>query len=204
MKHVTGLLGQIWYMRQFESVIVYGKGATFDPEAHKRLKNPCIIAINDAVNKLTHCDIIIMNDLNVINNLTFKGIQCTKQFFIPSSIPRRDRHNSEILSYQATEFWIRNAEKLAMIGRKAYYFDANFLEFDFFPDQPIYTAFHSTYETLLHILGSNGIKKIYTSGIDYNSNYHDDFKKEFHNDFSAMRPHVEEIKRVHGILEIKA
>lgn len=183
--------------------VVYGKGKSFDPEAHKKIINPLIVGINDAVNMLTHADICVMNDLNVIERLTSKAIQATRFFFIPASVPRRDRHNPEIRSFQCSGFWMRNAEKLALMSSKTFYFDANFSEFDFFEGAPIFCAYHSTFETVLHILGSSGIKTIYTSGIDYNDDYHDEFQKENQPDFSAMRPHVEQIKRTHGIEEIR-
>ena len=199
MKHVTEITRKL----NGQVAIVYGKGMSFDPEAYKKVPEAIIVSINDAVNLLTHADIVVMNDLNVIDRLTYKACQATRAFFMPASIPRRDRHNPEIMMYQTPEFWMRNHGKLANMWGKDFYFDANFSEFDFFEGRPIYNAFHSTYETVLHILGSAGIKDVYTSGIDYDSNYHDEFKKENQADFSAMRPHVEQIKRTHGMREIK-
>ncbi len=203
MNHVTHFFQRLRVRKT--QAYVFGKGASLDPGkvADALASDSLIVSINDAMNKLNRTHIVIMNDLNVIERLDPQKLQNVEAFFMPASIPRRDRHNPEIRMYQTPNFWMRNHGRLGNIWGKDFYFDANFGEIDFFEGSPIYCAYHSTYETVMHIMGSHGIRKIYTSGIDYNSDYHSDFRKEHQADFSAMRPHVEQIKRTHGIEEIR-
>lgn len=161
--------------------VIVGKGPSFRADVRELYPQAKILCINESSNFVA-ADLCMFNDHAVIHKFSLNSIEHTKVFACPIKSP-----------WDANDNWATIAllsPNLSQIKDRLCFFDSNRAD-RFFAETTQYkplTAYNSTYESALWFLAYSGVKKIYTTGIDFTSTYNPSFGERVTNvPFTAMK-----------------